>query len=835
MSSPPTPTTSLKAAPLRPAPNKHRRISLHSIAALNPLRKKASPKASRVSSPSEPYEVAPGIWNTDATAKVFGYLEPAKGKGESRSKGVDWTTRNISQIPERKSIPQNVPRIYDIKNQDQTQWDCVELPSQAANGLLKRSQETETNAWNPVGTRKMRTVSRDDQLVQRGANPRTGLISPFAISDSSDDNLPRDYVNTGRMAVESHSSSKGKKQGEKWRQKGAGWALVESPLLSPIPQSIIEPLSPRLSVQQLEDKLLVEMPGVDNPEPQNLSDEQIKQFQVDIGRAYQHGGGTAMIDPDTLPSPRASTPAGPSTPPNKLHRIRRKMVGSDSKRRTTLDEMTSSAPTSKERINEPSGQSIEISPYAGKRFSSKPSLESGNDIGNDTFLGQRNEPILESSTSGKSTQSTIQRAARSKSPNESIHRFKPDLVSLQACPNLAQHLPCLNLPQPSNFANLETSSYRRRTQLLPERLRPAARQKRIIEDACTTTIISTLHQNQMNGDKPRTRRQAEGTIVPPMTTLPYLRFEIPKENYLRVGTVKKKPSSVIKHMADTSNSSTTRQNGTQLPGSVLLEQGVAEVRHKVPASLKSYKHHTRTPHHFAELSTKVAMTDRLRSQALHHNLLKKRPSLTSVKQSTSPVIANITRGQISGDPSNGAGITHTSGLLGSSHGIYGCNTCTIEPRASNQQSRRRPNASVETAWSPKRGVEFVDRPAGKLRHMPTGATTPKPSLIGSTAEAKRISAILCCGKGCIHGMTCHILRTLHPHSPALVAMKASEVHTRDYLLAVREVVLAVLYLLILSIILLALRKLLLSISMVLFYVWHPVRMMIAVVKLCILA
>ena len=849
MSSPPTPNTSLKAAPLRPAPHKHQRhYSFPSIAALNPFRRKASPKVPNSPSPREPYEVAPGIWNTDATAKVFGYLEPNEKKEKSRTKGVDLTTRNIGQIPQRKSVPQSIPRIQGIKNLDETHRNYVELPGQIVDDRLKRSQETGADAWNPVDKRKMRTVSRDDQLVQRGANPRTGLVSPFAVSDSSDDNLSRDYVNSGRKLVEDRSSSKGRSQSGKWKQKGAGWALVESPLLSPIPQSINEPLSRRLSVQQLEDKLLVEMPGVDNPEPQNLTDEQIKKYQEGIGRAYQHGGDTAMIDPSTLPSPRAFTPDGPSTPPNKLQRIRRKMVGSGSNRREGSNEMTvistqqraSSAPISKGNVNELSRQRTEVSPDAGKGFSSKPPSERSSNFRKDPFLGQRNEP-LEGNTGRPSAQTTRERAAQSGSPDESIHRFKTDFVNPQASPNLNQYLPRLNLLHPSHFANLETSSYRRPTQLLPDRLRrrPAAQQNRIIEDACTTTTISTLHKELENRERPGTRRRDESTMVPTMTTMSYLKSEIPKENCPQVGTVKKKPSFVIKHTGDILKSNMTREVNMQLPEPVILQQETAELRHQMLASPKYRPHNTRTPHHHAERGAKFAMTESCHSQALHQDLLKKRSSMTSVTQGTSLIGADIAQGQIPGGLKSGAGITHTSGHLGNSCGVYGCNKCATERRAeSNQRTRRRPNASTGIACSPERGAEFVDRSVERLSKdipAPPGARTQDLSFIGSAAETKHISRILCRGRRYLHEMACHILQTLHPVSPALVALKANDVSTREYLFAAKEVVLAVLYLLLLSILLLALRKMLFLMGMVLFWMWHPVRMMVVIFKWCVLA
>jgi len=84
MSSPPTSTTSTKAATLSQLKRKERRSSsFPTIAALRFFRKKP---ASEPPSPREPYEVAPGIWNTDASAKVFGYVNTTDDEPTTKSR-----------------------------------------------------------------------------------------------------------------------------------------------------------------------------------------------------------------------------------------------------------------------------------------------------------------------------------------------------------------------------------------------------------------------------------------------------------------------------------------------------------------------------------------------------------------------------------------------------------------------------------------------------------------------------------------------------------------------------------------------------------------------------
>ena len=176
--------------------------------------------------------------------------------------------------------------------------------------------------------RRMRTVSSNDQLTVRGANSRTGLVSPFILTDASSSGHESsvDYINIPHP----NSGRVGRTCSGKWKQDGQGWSLVESPLLSPIAQStngtIREP-SRQVSARKLGDKLLQHMPGVDDPEPINMKDWEVRKFQEDLADLRRREGSDAMVDPDTLPSPRVRTPEGPSSPPNRARKIARKMVG----------------------------------------------------------------------------------------------------------------------------------------------------------------------------------------------------------------------------------------------------------------------------------------------------------------------------------------------------------------------------------------------------------------------------------------------------------------------------------------------------------------------------
>ncbi|PYH45134.1 putative NTP binding protein [Aspergillus saccharolyticus JOP 1030-1] len=69
----------------------------------------------------------------------------------------------------------------------------------------------------------------------------------------------------------------------------------------------ISPISaPASSVTDWEDRFVVNMPSAREPNPLHLNAQQISKFQQSIERVHKEGG--TMLDPDTLPSPRTTTP-----------------------------------------------------------------------------------------------------------------------------------------------------------------------------------------------------------------------------------------------------------------------------------------------------------------------------------------------------------------------------------------------------------------------------------------------------------------------------------------------------------------------------------------------
>lgn len=68
------------------------------------------------------------------------------------------------------------------------------------------------------------SVCREDVLTKRGANPRTGIISPYILSGNPEVTGAKDYVQVGWVRNELKSTEA---VNERWRQDDYGWSLVE--------------------------------------------------------------------------------------------------------------------------------------------------------------------------------------------------------------------------------------------------------------------------------------------------------------------------------------------------------------------------------------------------------------------------------------------------------------------------------------------------------------------------------------------------------------------------------------------------------------------------------
>ncbi|MCJ1403959.1 hypothetical protein MMC11_007182 [Xylographa trunciseda] len=318
MSSPPTSSTSTKPAQIS---QQRRKFNLQSLKSLH---RKPIPLPIEQ---TEQYEVAPGtgILNTDATAIVFGYIDreerqkKEEKKKSRKSKHSDLAKRNRGRS--RSPVKKAYERFKEVHTDDgtddfrkSTHRQHVEASVQA----LQEKRDDSHRIWKESQDRSKRgrMVSEDDRLHSRGANPRTGIVTPYVVSDrgSTDSGYGSDY-----LRARPHQGPT-VNQGS-WRQDEKGWSLVEdSELMSQFPIQRTKAHGFRDLDRSKIDNLL------QNPE----ASEPIIQYQHGIRRAHQDkDGNKPWLDPNEPSSPRRWTPEGPSSPVSRLRKIPRKTVGSD--------------------------------------------------------------------------------------------------------------------------------------------------------------------------------------------------------------------------------------------------------------------------------------------------------------------------------------------------------------------------------------------------------------------------------------------------------------------------------------------------------------------------
>ncbi|RAO70102.1 uncharacterized protein BHQ10_006114 [Talaromyces amestolkiae] len=124
-------------------------------------------------------------------------------------------------------------------------------------------------------------VKNEDRFTTRGANPRTGVVSPSNRTDSSnEDHVPRPRVS------------------QKWKVNGDQWVSVSvahtpSPRSSPLSYTLGKTVSSAgsgstdlSSSDDWEDRFVVHMPSADDPNPPSMTAEQIRLYQEKIGKLH---------------------------------------------------------------------------------------------------------------------------------------------------------------------------------------------------------------------------------------------------------------------------------------------------------------------------------------------------------------------------------------------------------------------------------------------------------------------------------------------------------------------------------------------------------------------
>lgn len=511
------------------------------IKSLNPFKRKPSPT---LPCPDEglakPYEVAPGIWSTDATAKVFGYLDPEEDKHKKRSKSVGPDKRNRSRDrsgKEKGGGCSPARKLYERYKEAHTDDGLDDFRGRTHRRKVEerdrkrqehrdeaRKERDESERRGRRG--RMFTVSKEDELLSRGANPRTGVVTPWEGSEVSGEGgswLSRGRGDTLRPGKSRESSGK-------WTQEENGWSLVQDVDSSPARSVQGGPMSRNVSIKDVEDKFVVSMPGVDDPDPPSVTAEHIRFYQEGVERAYKEAGGShGLVDPDTIPIPRIETPEGPSTPPSKLQKIRRKEVGSaGSQRNNSTDTVlvnrqatvaTAISPTVRDDIREtprfnvipPSSSASPASKrpdrdhrglFPKQMHTQRPFLGPPPDEENSPIANVTPFPCLPSMTPKPSPLRHVE-------PDPEEATFVPQPLFR----TLSQYLPPLSFLHPSYFAKLP-ESYQNRTQINSEKSKMQPRGQHA--STITTPIITTTTTEKKQ--RPRVAR-LDGTNSVPRANL----------------------------------------------------------------------------------------------------------------------------------------------------------------------------------------------------------------------------------------------------------------------------------------------------------------------------
>ncbi|MCJ1387321.1 hypothetical protein MMC18_000163 [Xylographa bjoerkii] len=317
MSSPPTSGTSTKPAKIF---QQRRKPNLQSFKSLH--RKPASHLPER----TEPYEVAPGtgILNTDATAIVFGYIDREERQKAEEKKGYRKAKRfqpaKRDRDRSRSPVKKAYERIKEVHTDDGTDDFRKRTHRQHVEAGVRALQEKRDDSYriwkeSQDRSKRGRMVSEDDRLQSRGANPRTGIVTPYVVSDqeSADSGYGSDY-----LRARPHQGPT-LNQGS-WRQDEKGWSLVEdSELVAQVP----------VQTTKADGFRDLDRSKIDNPVHSPLASERIIRYQRSIRKARQDkDGNRSWLDPNEPPSPRQWTPEGPSSPVSRLRKIPRKTVGS---------------------------------------------------------------------------------------------------------------------------------------------------------------------------------------------------------------------------------------------------------------------------------------------------------------------------------------------------------------------------------------------------------------------------------------------------------------------------------------------------------------------------
>lgn len=463
-------------------------------------------------------EVHPGNSSTGATAKAFGCVQNDGNKIIARPLNGPLRYRhNCWSTPLRRLAKKLLDRCRETHDGDPTDDITSHTHRRHVEDWESRQEKRDEvrkgkeENLKRMERRRMKAVNSGDELIQRGANPRTGLVTPHTFGDGKEDNASgTDYLVEGEL----QKSEQRKKKGlGRWKQDNIGWNLVQTPSVSSDAESPAGYLDQTMSVQMLQDALVVDMPSVKNQKPIQMTVEQIRKYQEYVERVC-NSTKTAVPPVD---------PVGPVTSKQEIrhdgpHKIRRKEVGTGLQQSANLprikDRSACFMATSQNRMRQTETTASSNHPSASvSPLKNDPS----NDIGEDNSLGLK---------SGESFYQPTTATLLSSSPPPHELETQPlhapnstpfaEPANVQKSQSLSQYLPQVHFLHPTHLASL-TKSYRRPRELLPAHLRTLDQNKRESGAIATVAPIGLPGATRLE-QRPQVKRHDGAALIPRVKT-----------------------------------------------------------------------------------------------------------------------------------------------------------------------------------------------------------------------------------------------------------------------------------------------------------------------------
>ena len=669
----------------------------------------------------------------------------------------------------------------------------------------------------------MKTVSRDDELVERAANPRTGIVSPFVTSeDSNRENTSDDYVTVERPREKKARPDRNISNG-RWEQDSQGWSMVRSPSPSPVSRSAKDTTSRLISMEVLRNDSPPDLPGVCNMKLTKTTGEQPRRHQKCVEQSNNYGDGTHSASNPAIFA-RRITPERPTSQPRKLQKTIRKEVGNvmasklESSDTVIANGHATATPLSHPKYHARGSQQLRmaspsqtvqggLSRISQDAIASNPCLTSQEPI-----TGSDAQPDLKR----RGLYANVQQPSgirRSPEEGSSDHPLSSSILS--------QYLPRPHSPHSNHFAGLAATSYRRPAQLLPARLQPLEDRWRAVEDACIFPATTGPNSSQGNHQRPKLRRQNERDGLQSIDRQAF--HGRSQETHLHQSMV---PLNVEKRSC---------KNAIDL-----ADRSVNLTRIKTRLSSEAGLWRDLVDMGGSEAGTRATKPNRIRMEGLMGDISPQRDRLSprSAKMVTEPVAR--------------------------SRDIRECiHVCGHQNRnAQNSEARhiplrdgfKRQQPSKEVVgYTDEGGVCFEGQWANKIE-IEKEADDPLPKQQVSIARRHRLSKKAAGARSCIQDIEsllqtsmlvarlqqiakesiCQVVSTLRRASPAIDVIRAPTADSTSYLRAVIDLMLAGLYLSVLLNALMVVGRLLLVVVRLVYWICHPIQLVSAIMRWYIL-